>query len=395
MAVNNLTFEQSAALLTDLYEQATGQKVFTAVDTATFTTVAQAVLKTGYDTVIESISQVLGRTIFSVRPYTAKFNGIFVDSERWGNITRKINFIDSDIENDQREPLTDGQSVDMYKINKPKVLQTNFYGFNKYQRHMTLFRDQLDVAFSNAEDFGRFMAGAMQNMLDQLEQIKEAEARSTLINFIVGKAHDGNGMINVLQMYYDETGVELTPDTMYSDTNYVPFTKWLYAYINGLTQKLANRSTKYHINITGKEIMRHTPAEYLKCYMSARPMNAINSIALPSVYGADRLKMVDFESVTFWQSEDNPESVRAIATYLDSTDGTLITMDAAGGVDNLIGVLFDRDALGITRKSEWTANTPFNAAGGYSNIYYHFSYSSWNDFTENGIILYADTVVTD
>lgn len=395
MAVNNLTFEQSAALLTDLYEQATGQKVFTAVDTATFTTVAQAVLKTGYDTVIESISQVLGRTIFSVRPYTAKFNGIFVDSERWGNITRKINFIDSDIENDQREPLTDGQSVDMYKINKPKVLQTNFYGFNKYQRHMTLFRDQLDVAFSNAEDFGRFMAGAMQNMLDQLEQIKEAEARSTLINFIVGKAHDGNGMINVLQMYYDETGVELTPDTMYSDTNYVPFTKWLYAYINGLTQKLANRSTKYHINITGKEVMRHTPAEYLKCYMSARTMNAINSIALPSVYGADRLKMVDFEPVTFWQSEDNPESVSAKATYLDSTDGTLITMDSAGGVDNLMGVLFDRDALGITRKSEWTANTPFNAAGGYSNIYYHFSYASWNDFTENGIILYAGTVVTD
>jgi isopentenyl phosphate kinase len=102
MAVNNLTFEQSAALLTDLYEQATGQKVFTAVDTATFTTVAQAVLKTGYDTVIESISQVLNRTIFSIRPYTAKFNGIFVDSERWGNITRKINFVDGDVENDER-----------------------------------------------------------------------------------------------------------------------------------------------------------------------------------------------------------------------------------------------------------------------------------------------------
>lgn len=394
MAVNNLTFEQSAALLTDLYEQATGQKVFTAVDTSTFTTVAQAVLKTGYDTVIESISQVLGRTIFSIRPYTAKFNGIFVDAERWGNITRKINFIDSDVENDQREPLTDGQSVDMYKIAKPKVLQTNFYGFNKYQKHMTLFRDQLDVAFTNAEEFGRFMAGAMQNMLDQLEQIKEAEARSTLINFIVGKAHASNGMINVLQEYYDETGVELTPSTMYSDTNYVPFAKWLYAYINGLTQKLSNRSTKYHINITGKEIMRHTPPEYLKCYMSARPMNAINSIALPSVYGADRLKMVDFESVTYWQSEDAPERVSATATYLN-TDGTLITMESAGGVDNLIGVLFDRDALGITRKSEWTASTPFNAAGGYSNIYYHFSYQSWNDFTENGIILYAGTVTTD
>lgn len=393
MAVNNLTFEQSAALLTDLYEQATGQKALSPVDTATFTTVAQAVLKTGYDTVIESISQVLNRTIFSIRPYTATFNGIFVDAERWGNITRKINFVDGDVENDEREPLTDGQSVDMYKINKPKVLQTNFYGFNKYQRHITLFRDQLDVAFTNAEEFGRFMAGVMQNMLDQLEQIKEAEARSCLANFIVGKVNVDNGVINVLQEYYNETGVELTPATMYTETYYIPFVKWFYGYVNRLTLMLSERSEKYHINVTGKEIMRHTPADMLKAYISARMMTSIDSVALPSIFGADRLKMIDWESVNYWQSIDTPESVYTKATVLQA-DGTLKTMEAASLVSNVIGVLFDRDALGITRKSEWTANTPFNAAGGYSNLYYHFSYQSWNDFTENGLILVADTVTT-
>lgn len=393
MAVNNLTVEQSSALLTDLYEQATGQKLLTPVDTATFTTVAQAVLKTGYDTVIESISQVLNRTIFSIRPYNAKFNGIYVDSERWGNITRKINFVDGDIENDEREPLTDGQSVDMYKINKPKVLQTNFYGSNKYQRHITIFKDQLDVAFRNAEEFGRFMAGVMQNMLDQLEQIKEAESRSCLANFIVGKVNADNGVINVLQEYYNETGVELTPATMYQETYYIPFVKWFYAYVNRLTMMLSERSEKYHINVTGKELMRHTPADALKAYITARMMTSIDSVALPSIFGADRLKMIDWESVNYWQSIDTPESVYAKATVLQS-DGTLRTMEAAGLVNNVIGVLFDRDALGITRKSEWSAQTPFNAAGGYSNIYYHFSYQSWNDFTENGLILVADTVTT-
>lgn len=393
MAVNNLTFEQSAALLTDLYEQATGQKSLSPVDTATFTTVAQAVLKTGYDTVIESISQVLNRTIFSIRPYNAKFNGIFVDSERWGNITRKINFVDGDVENDQREPLTDGQSVDQYVINKPKVLQTNFYGFNKYQRHITIFRDQLDVAFRNADEFARFMSGVMQNMLDQLEQIKEAEARSCLANFIVGKVNVDNGVINVLQEYYNETGVELTPATMYQETYYIPFVKWFYAYVNRLTLMLSERSEKYHINVTGKEIMRHTPADMLKAYITTRMMTSIDSVALPSIFGADRLKMIDWESVNYWQSIDTPDSVYAKATVLQS-DGTLRTMEAARLVNNVIGVLFDRDALGITRKSEWTANTPFNAAGGYTNLFYHFSYQSWNDFTENGLILVADTVTT-
>ena len=393
MAVNNLTFEQSATLLTDLYEQATGQKSLTPVDTATFTTVAQAVLKTGYDTVMNSISQVLSRTIFSVRPYNAKFNGIFVGQERWGNITRKINFVDGDIENDDREPLTDGQSVDQYVINKPKVLQTNFYGYNKYQRHITIFRDQLDVAFTGPEEFARFMSGVMQNVLDQLEQIKEAEARSCLANFIVGKVNADNGVINVLQEYYNETGVELTPATMYQETYYISFVKWFYGYVNRLTLMLAERTKKYHINVTGTELMRHTPVNMLKAYLSSRMMTSIDSVALPTIFGADRLKMIDWEAVNYWQSIDTPESVYTKATVLQS-DGTLRTMEAAGRVDNVIGVLFDSEALGITRKSEWAAETPFNARGGYSNIFYHFGYASWNDFTENGLILVADTVVT-
>lgn len=392
MAVNELSFAQSAAFLTDLYEQATGQKsTISVVDSGSFTTVAQMVLKTGYDTVISSISQVLSRTIFSVRPYTAKFKGIFVDAERWGNITRKINFIDGDIEDDDREPLIDGASVDPWVINKPKVFQTNFYGFTKYQRHITIFRDQLDVAFSSPSEFGRFISGVMQNVVDQLEQIKEAEARNCLINFIAGKAAgDSDNVINVLQAYKDETGVTLTPATMYADTNYIPFMKWLYSYINGLTQKLAERTIKYHINITDKEVHRHTPARDLKAYMSARAMNAIDSIGLPSIFGADRLKMIDFEPVVYWQNIDDAEKIVATPTVL-LADGTL-QKKTSTTVNNIIGVLFDRDALGITRKSEWMMETGFNPRGGYNNIFYHFGMAMWNDFTENGIVLVADTV---
>lgn len=389
MAVNELSFAQSAAFLTDLYEQATGQKpTITVVDSGSFTTVAQAVLKTGYDTVINSISQVLSRTIFSIRPYTAKFNGIFVDSERWGNITRKINFVDGELEDDDREPLADGASVDPWVINKPKVLQTNFYGFTKYQRHITIFKDQLDVAFSSPAEFARFISGVMNNMMNQLEQIKEAEARNCLINFIAGKAAgDAGNVINVLQAYKDETGVVLTPATMYADTNYIPFMKWLYAYINGLTQLIAERTQNFHINVTGKEVMRHTPADKLKAYMSARAMNAIDSIGLPSIFGADRLKMIDFEPVVYWQNIKDREKIVATPTVLKA-DGTL-EKKTQTTVENIIGVLFDEEALGITRKSEWMQSTGMNPRGGYENIFYHFSVAMWNDFTENGIVLIA------
>ena len=387
MAANNLTFEQSAAFLTDLYEQASGKQI-AGVNTSNFVSVAQLTLKTGYDNVVNALSQVLSRTIFSIRPYTAKFRGIQVDAQRWGGIVRKINYVDKDIENDQRIPLTEGSSVDHYTIKKPEPVQTNWYGGDTYQQHITIFRDQLDVAFSGPDEFGRFISGVMQNIMDQLEQVREAQARATLANFIAGKAAgDTDNVINILQAYKDETGTELTAATMYADDNYVPFAKWLYAYVNGLTRKLSERTTKYHINITGKELHRHTPADRLKAYMSARAMDAIDSIALPSIFGAERLQMVDFEAVTYWQSIESPEQIIATPTYL-AANGSLTT-GSETTVSGIVGVLFDEEALGITRINEWMMATPWNAAGGYVNYYWHFTQRMWNDFTENGIVLIA------
>ncbi|MCR3600422.1 hypothetical protein K0B41_23535, partial [Salmonella enterica subsp. enterica serovar Mbandaka] len=158
--MTGLQIEQISAILNAVVKQATGQiPTIDTTDTKNFVSVAQALLKTGYDPVINAISQVLSRTIFSVRPYTRKFRGLEVDAQRWGNHVRKINYIDQEFENDDRLPLTDGTSVDPWIIKKPKVLQTNFYGQVVFQRHITLFKDQLDTAMSSPAEFGNFISG--------------------------------------------------------------------------------------------------------------------------------------------------------------------------------------------------------------------------------------------
>ena len=397
MSVNTMTFEQSAAFLTDLYKEATGQyPAIQITNTADFTTVGTTLAQGGYDPIIGALTQVLARTIFSIRPYAQKFKDLNVSNEKWGAVVRKINFIDTALDTqDDRLTLTDGSSVDPFVVKKPKVVQTNFYGATQYQDHITIFRDQLDSALNDAAEFGRFISGVMQNIADKLTQIKEAEARGILANFIAAKAgYDSGNAINVLQAYYDETGVTLTPATMFDVTNYTAFSRWLAGFMATLADKLSERSLKYHMNITGKELMRHTEPRFLRKYISANVANHIDAAVASALYNEERVTKVleGAERVTYWQNIDDPYTVDATPAYLDTSTGNVVDALTDTKVENIIGCLFDEEALGMTTLSTWTAPSPFNPAGGYYNVFYHFTQKTWNDFTENFVLLYADTV---
>ena len=124
-----MSFADIAAILTEINKKATGQEPTSPiVDTSSFVSVAQATLLTGPDNYTKAISQVLGRTIFAVRPYDAPMKRLQVTGDDWANHVRKINFCDSDPVTDKAWALEDGQSVDMYEVHKPQVLQTNYYG---------------------------------------------------------------------------------------------------------------------------------------------------------------------------------------------------------------------------------------------------------------------------
>ena len=397
MSVNTMSFEQSAAFLTALYEEATGlEPTLQIANTADFTTVGTTLLQGGLDPIISGLSQILDRTIFAMRVYGKKFEDITVDEIRWGAVTRKINFLDTDLDSaDDRLSLTDGQSIDPWVVKKPKVVQMNYYGATQYQDSITIFRDQLDSALRDASEFGRFMSALMTNITNKHKQIEEAEARGILANFITAKASvDTANAINVLQAYYDETGTTLTPADMFANSNYSDFTRWLAGFMTTLTDKMAERSIKYHMNITGKEVMRFTDGDNLRKYISANVANYLETMVASGLYNPDRLSVITrgMNKMTYWQNIDNPYSVQATPAYLNTTTGAVDTALSPVQVDNIIGVLFDRDALGMVKRSTWSASSQFNPRGGYYNIFWHWTQSTWNSFDENFILLYADTV---
>lgn len=389
MSVNTMSFEQAATLLNAVHNQVTGTSNIAPTDVSGFISVAQKTLAAGYDPVLNAISQVVGRTIFSIRPYNAKFGGIQADAQKWGSITRKLVLADKPLQDNKAFDLIDGQAVDMYEVNKPSVLQLNYYGALTYSKSYTIFRDQLDNAFRGPDEFGRFMAMVTQNALDMIEQTKETCARLALCNFIAGKIDATADVIHLLTEYNTETGGSYTATTIKDPANFPAFIKWVYARIATITNMMTERSALYQIQVTGQEVMRHTPFDRQKVYILNWLLNNIDARVLADTYNYKFLEFADVEAVNYWQAIESPDAINITPTYLDGT-GALVTAQAAVNQTAVMGVIFDEDAIGYTLMNEFSGVTPMNVRGEYWNQYFNYVLRYWNDFTEKGVVLLLD-----
>lgn len=376
----------AAAVLNEIVAQATGKNPITSVPTGDFVSVASTANGIATDALLGAITQVLSRTIFSIRPYSRKFKGLYMDSQRFGNHTRKLNIADSDWNKDLRYDLVDGQAIDDQIVKKPNVLQTNFYGQNIFERQVTIFKDQLNIALSSEDEFQRFITMVMTNASDQIEQAHESTARATLANFIGGKVKgDTANVFKLVTLYNGVTGTELTTETVRQPSNFIPFMKWAVGFIKTISDRMTERSQKFHINVTGKEISRHTPYNKQKLYLYSELLNDIDASVMTSIFNDEYLKFADHERVSYWQSIESPDSINVNPAYLQP-GGTVKVETEELAQAGIFGVLFDEEAVGITTFGEWSAPSPFNARGGYSNIFWHFNDRYFNDFTENGVV---------
>jgi hypothetical protein len=405
---NDLSFNQLSTVLTAITNQATGVTNPAPVNTGSFVNIAQMALKTGYDPLTTAISQVLSRTIFSVRPYSRKFKGLNVSNQRYGNHVRKLLTIDKPFEDDDRFKLVDGESIDQYKVNKPKVLQTNFYGAKIYQKSLTIFKDQLDCAFNSPDEFASFISMIMQNASDMIEQAHEETARATIANLVAGiyrtetggtssadlaKSNGGRRAVNLLALYNIQNGTSLKVNDIFKTANFEGFVKFAFATINTIADLMTDRNTLFSSQLTDYTVIRHTPKSKMKFYLYTDLVNKINSEVYSSIFNPDFLKAVDFESVNFWQSPLNPSLINNTPSILKK-DGTVIIAGTQVNMLNVIGVLFDEEAAGYTTVNEWAQPSPFNARGGYYNQFWHFTDRYWNDFTENAVIFYIEDINT-
>lgn len=405
--MNNMSFSQAATVLNGIVSQLTGQTALATIATPEdFVTVAQTALKGGFDPVINAIAQLWGRTIFAYREYQGKYEGMRMELDRFGNATRKLSVAAEGMMDDESfkwpvtydatvtppaDPMGNGESVDMFTIHKPDVLQTMFYGTAVWQQTFTIFRDQFDAAFRSADEFARFNSMILQERLNDRESFREAVARglqANMIGALIDEA-DTYRVIHLLTEYNTDTGLALTAQTVYQPANFPAFIKWVYAKIRTIARMFGERSEMFQTIVNNKHILRHTPADRLRIAILAPAMDQIAAMVKADTFHDNYLQNANWEAINYWQSIQSPDEIDVTAVYTD-TSGAVAQAAAAVQQTGVFGFIHDMDALGYAYVNEWNAVTPFNSRGGYWNEDYKARVKTISDNTEKAAVLLLD-----
>ena len=401
MSVNNVTFQQSSTVLNSMVQQATGRNSVINTE-ADFISVAQTALALGNDVIFNALTNVLARTIFAIRPYSATMRGLQKDLPQWGAYMRKFNIVASDWQDDdaykypvafdanQTPPTGDGLSVDPWTIRKREFIQTNFLGQSVFSDHYTVFEDQLETAFRNSTEFGQFLSMITTDMSNKIELAKENMSRGLVANFIGGLLTENNAsrVVHLLTEYNQLTGLNLTTQTVMQPENYPAFMRWVYGRIASVASLMKEMSIRYQTTINNKPVPRHTPYNRQKMYMLGQDRYQLDARVLADAFHDNYLKYADVETLNFWQGIDTPDKVMVTPTYTNTSG--VATVGSAVEKSGIFALLFDEDAMGWAMIHERVIPTPVNARGEYRNMWYHMRLRCFSDNTEKGVVFLLD-----
>lgn len=347
-------------------------------DTASLVALGDTVLSsaTNTESFLNSLTQLIAKTIVSYRPYSSKFTGLYKTDFEWGAIIRKVKVsmpdaIESDVYN-----LEDGESIDQQIVSKPKAKQKLFVKRTPYSFPITIQEITLKEAFKDAESLSDFIQAIFGEIRNKIELTLENLARLCLANFMAN-VKDAQ-TIHLITEYAEKTGTTaLTPAKALLDEG---FLRYAIGRMNYMSERLTEMSTLYN----GEGETRHTPLDRQYYITNLTFDTQMATQVQYAAFHENYVSKVSNMTVGYWQSGNKGDEMKIDVNIINGEDTTQVQLD------NIVACIFDKDALGTYRQSSRTRTAPYNARGEYVNTFFHEDQLWFNDFSENFIMFMLD-----
>lgn len=385
-----LTAKQIYTIVNEVAEQAMGLKNIAVVDNTGLVALGNTVLGSDVtkNNFINALTDRIGRTIVSFRAYHSHFPDFERDSIEWGNILQKLKIAMPIPEEDQSYNLVDGKSVDQYMINKAKVNQLLFTTETPWQTHITVHLDELEKAFIDSNAMGTFISSMFGEVQNRIELAMENLSMDCVNNFMAEiinrEVEKPSRIINLVTEYKDKTGFDHTERPL-NALNDAEFLKYVVTRINSLsstfeymTVNMYNDPGVYVEGETSGCYTRHTPKSEQRLMLFIDMVNALKTNVNSKAFNMQEVAIdIPFKTVPFWQSMQTPAEI----SINPASDPTKTISQSL-----VMGIMYDREAMGTFKKKYSSLTSPINAAGKYYNVFYHMITMYFNDLTENAVV---------
>lgn len=364
-------------LVNAIAKQTMGETAIEATDTATLVALGDTILSSTLMTegFMNTLVERIGRTIVSFRKYSSQLAPIIKDDMEWGAIVQKIKVEMPEVIEDATYSLEDGKSVDMYIVRKPKAKQKFFAIRTPYSCYVSIQQKQLKAAFLNPTAMGSFISAVFGEIRNKLELSIENNSRLCIANFMA--LTGASQQINLVSMYNAIKGTNITAESALYDEG---FLRYAIGQMNMYSKKMRTMSTLYN----KEKFVRFTPDDSQMFGLINEFQTAMETQVQYAAFHDDYVKKGANIEVPYWQSAQNPYDISLKVRDGSEADGSI--KKKAVEIKNIIGFLFDKEALGSYRHEEEVLTTPVNARGRYANTFWHEDQMWFNDLSENGII---------
>lgn len=352
------------------------------------------------DNYVKSLVNHIGKVIFVNRPYAGKVPSVLMDAWEFGSVLEKISADVPAAEENDTWNLTDGQTYSQDVFHKPTVTAKFFNSKVTFEVPVSITERQVKESFSSAAQLNGFISMIYAAVEKSMTIKADALIMRTINNMIAETvladaqafgataAGDMTGAdltsastvrcVNLLKLYNDKTGAstKLTAAKAITDPDFIRFASYV---MGTYADRLQSISTVF--NVGGKE--RFTPKDMLHVVLLSDFAKAAQTYLYSDTFNRGDVLLPLAETVPFWQGSGK--------NYEFASTGNIKIKESGGKaveVSGVLGVMFDRDALGVCNLDR-RVTTNYNAKAEFFNNYYKFDAGYFNDTNENFVVFFV------
>lgn len=342
------------------------------------------------DNYVRSLVNHIGRVIFVDRAYNGSVPSVLMDSWEFGSVLEKIS---CDLPTATENPswdLTNGETYNPNVFYRPSVSVKFYNSKTTFEIPLSFTEMQIKESFSNAEQLNGFLT-MLYNSVEKSMTIKLDSLIMRTINNMIGETihheipESANysttstiKAVNLLKLYNDSHSTTITADKCLDNPDFIRYATYIISVYGERITKISNL-----FNIGGKD--RFTPKDVLRCVLLSDFKKASEVFLKSDLYNEQYATLPESDSVPYWQGSGTSyafSDITKIHINLASNSATEIQ------ITGILGVMFDRDALGVSNLNR-RVTTNYNPKAEFYTNFYKFEAGYFNDMNENFVVFFV------